>query len=115
MFPPAPQVRELRDPSPVVRQKSLLAARELLAAPVNHVQCVAAGATPAIVELLQVGAGGGGRGRALGWGMEGERGGCACGGHTGHVDLLQVGWGTRKTRGTGAVGWGEGGETAGRC
>lgn len=46
-------VRELRDPSPVVRQKSLLAARELLAAPVNHVQCVAAGATPAIVDLLQ--------------------------------------------------------------
>lgn len=72
----APQVRELRDPSPVVRQKSLLAARELLAAPVNHVQCVAAGATPAIVDLLQVGSRAGVRGRTLGWEVQGERCGC---------------------------------------
>ncbi|KAG2490634.1 hypothetical protein HYH03_011025 [Edaphochlamys debaryana] len=46
-------VRELQCDNPIVRQKSLLAARELLSSPVNHVQCVAAGATPAIVALLQ--------------------------------------------------------------
>ncbi|PNW73066.1 hypothetical protein CHLRE_14g617500v5 [Chlamydomonas reinhardtii] len=46
-------VRELTCDNAVVRKKSLLAARELLSSPVNHVQCVAAGATPAIVALLQ--------------------------------------------------------------
>ena len=48
------QVRELQDPNLVVRQKALLAARELLAVPINHVQCIAAGITPAIVALLAV-------------------------------------------------------------
>ncbi|KXZ51682.1 hypothetical protein GPECTOR_11g133 [Gonium pectorale] len=46
-------VRELQGDNAVVRQKALLAARELLASPVNVVQCVAAGATPAMVALLQ--------------------------------------------------------------
>lgn len=45
-------VRELQDPNLIVRQKALLAARELLAVPINHVQCIAAGITPAIVALL---------------------------------------------------------------
>ncbi|EFJ53058.1 hypothetical protein VOLCADRAFT_102680 [Volvox carteri f. nagariensis] len=45
-------VRELSGDNPIVRQKALLAARDLLTSPVNLVQCVAAGATPAIVALL---------------------------------------------------------------
>ncbi|GIL46278.1 hypothetical protein Vafri_3299 [Volvox africanus] len=46
-------VQELSGDNPVVRQKALLAARELLISPVNLVQCVAAGTTPAVVALLQ--------------------------------------------------------------
>ncbi|GLC34015.1 40S ribosomal protein S14-B (RP59B) [Pleodorina starrii] len=46
-------VAELSGNNPIVRQKALLAARELLTSPINLVQCVAAGATPAIVALLQ--------------------------------------------------------------
>lgn len=50
----AAQVRELSDPDLVIRQKSLLAARELLNAPLNAVQCIAAGITPPLVKLLSV-------------------------------------------------------------
>jgi hypothetical protein len=48
------QVRELGDANLVVRQKSLLAARELLGNGVSYVQCIAAGITPAVVVLLKV-------------------------------------------------------------
>lgn len=48
------QVQELTGDNAIVRQKALLAARDLLTSPVNLVQCVAAGATSAIVALLQV-------------------------------------------------------------
>ena len=48
------QVKELRDSNLVVKQKSLLAARELLATPVSYMGCISAGITPAVVALLQV-------------------------------------------------------------
>ena len=54
-FPkPLPQVRELGDSNLLVRQKSLLAAQELLGSPINYVQCVAAGITLAVISLLKV-------------------------------------------------------------
>lgn len=46
-------VRELQDADLVVRQKALLAARELLGSPINYVQCIAAGITPAVIALLK--------------------------------------------------------------
>lgn len=46
-------VRELQDPNLIIRQKSLLAARELLAVSEGYVQCIAAGITPALVALLE--------------------------------------------------------------
>ncbi|GFH32385.1 uncharacterized protein HaLaN_31596, partial [Haematococcus lacustris] len=46
-------VRELQDSSLIVRQKALLASRELLGSPMAAVQCIAAGITPAILALLQ--------------------------------------------------------------
>ncbi|KAI8469628.1 MAG: armadillo-type protein [Monoraphidium minutum] len=46
-------VRELRHDDACIRRKAVLAARELLAAPQSLVQCIAAGATPALVALLQ--------------------------------------------------------------
>lgn len=52
------QVRELRGSDAVVRAKAAVAVRELLAAPASHVQCIAAGVTPALVALLQVRRGG---------------------------------------------------------
>eukprot|EP00955_Chlamydomonas_euryale_P073918 361885-Chlamydomonas_euryale.AAC.2 len=52
--PTLAQVRELKDSSLVVRQKSLLAARELLGSGVSYVQCIAAGITPAVVALMTV-------------------------------------------------------------
>ena len=47
-------VRELRDADLVIKQKALLAARELLGSPTSYVQCIAHGITPAVVELLKV-------------------------------------------------------------
>ncbi|KAF5834890.1 radial spoke protein 14 [Dunaliella salina] len=46
-------VHELQDRNLIVRQKSLLAAQELLGSPINYVQCVAAGITPAVIKLLK--------------------------------------------------------------
>mmetsp|Transcript_35054 Transcript_35054/g.78025 ORF Transcript_35054/g.78025 Transcript_35054/m.78025 type:complete len:377 (-) Transcript_35054:404-1534(-) len=46
-------VRELKDNDLIVKQKSLLAARELLGVPTSYMQCIAAGITPAVVALLQ--------------------------------------------------------------
>lgn len=48
------QVRELKDDELIVKQKALLAARELLGSPIGYMQCIAAGITPAIVKLLSV-------------------------------------------------------------
>jgi hypothetical protein len=48
------QVAQLRHGDSGVRAKALLAARELLCTPAQHVQCIAAGMSPALVELLQV-------------------------------------------------------------
>jgi hypothetical protein len=45
-------VRELRDPDPAARARALAAAPELLRAPAQLVQCIAAGVTPALVALL---------------------------------------------------------------
>ena len=47
-------VRELKDTDLVVKQKSLLAARELLGSPTSYVQCIAHGMTAAVVHLLKV-------------------------------------------------------------
>ncbi len=47
-------VRELKDLDLVVRQKALLAARELLGSPTGYMQCIAHGITPAVVALLKV-------------------------------------------------------------
>ena len=47
-----PQVAGLRSGDAVVAAKSVLAARELLAPPERHIQCIAAGVTPALRELL---------------------------------------------------------------
>ena len=49
-----PQVNELKDKNLIVRQKSLLAARDLLASPIDYMQCIAAGITPAVIRLLKV-------------------------------------------------------------
>lgn len=49
------QVRELRHEDARIRRKAVLAARELLVAPQKLVQCIAAGVTPALIALLQVG------------------------------------------------------------
>eukprot|EP00798_Chlamydomonas_sp_ICE-L_P030259 gene30259-35246_t len=46
-------VKELGSDNLVVRQKSLLAARELLASPVSYMGCIAAGITPAVIKLLE--------------------------------------------------------------
>ena len=51
-------VRELRDSDLVIKQKALLAARELLGTPTAYVQCIAHGITPAVVSLLKVSLGG---------------------------------------------------------
>ena len=48
------QVKELKDSHLVVKQKSLLAARELLATPVSYMGYISAGITPAVVALLEV-------------------------------------------------------------
>jgi hypothetical protein len=53
-LPSASQVKELKDSHLVVKQKSLLAARELLATPVSYMGCISAGITPAVVALLEV-------------------------------------------------------------
>ena len=54
------QVRELNELGDgeelIVRQKALLAARELLATQINSIQCISAGITPAVVNLLGVSA-----------------------------------------------------------
>ena len=47
-------VRELKDSDLVIKQKALLAARELLGSPTSYVQCIAHGITAAVVALLKV-------------------------------------------------------------
>ena len=49
-------VRELKDSDLVIKQKALLAARELLGSPTSYVQCIAHGITAAVVALLKVSA-----------------------------------------------------------
>ena len=53
---PALKVRELKHDDLIVKQKSLLAARELLGSGTSYVQCIAAGIVPPLINLLQVGA-----------------------------------------------------------
>jgi hypothetical protein len=48
------QVRELKDSNLIVKQKALIAARELLGSSTSYVQCIAHGITPAVIALLQV-------------------------------------------------------------
>lgn len=48
------QVGELRSDNPVVKSKAVVAARELLVTPTKHIQCIAAGITPALIDLLKV-------------------------------------------------------------
>lgn len=45
--------RQLQDPRPAVRTHALVAAREMLAAPLQHTRCIASGMTPVLVKLLQ--------------------------------------------------------------
>jgi hypothetical protein len=47
------QVRELKDSNLIVKQKALIAARELLGSSTSYVQCIAHGITPAVIALLQ--------------------------------------------------------------
>lgn len=47
-------VRELRDEDLGVKQKALIAARELLGSPPSYVQCITAGITPSVIALLKV-------------------------------------------------------------
>lgn len=42
----------LRSDNAVIKSKSIIAARELLVAPEKHIQCIAAGITPALRDLL---------------------------------------------------------------
>jgi hypothetical protein len=48
------QIRKLRDPQRDMRYKALLAAEDLLSVPLGLVQCISAGITEALTELLQV-------------------------------------------------------------
>jgi hypothetical protein len=48
------QVRELKEDNLVVKQKSLLAAAELMSTPLGLVQCISNGITPTLVVLLEV-------------------------------------------------------------
>lgn len=52
----------LRSDNATIKSKSIVAARELLVAPEKHIQCIAAGITPALRDLLkqQEGSAGGG-------------------------------------------------------
>jgi hypothetical protein len=49
---PLLQVAGLRSDNAVIKSKSIVAARELLVAPEKHIQCIAAGITPALRDLL---------------------------------------------------------------
>ena len=44
----------MKDSNLIVRQKALLAARELLGSPINYMQCMATGITAAVIKLLKV-------------------------------------------------------------
>ena len=48
------QVGELKSENPVVKAKAVVAVRDLLVAPTKHIQCIAAGITPALVDMLKV-------------------------------------------------------------
>lgn len=52
------QVAGLRSENPTIKSKSIVAARELLVAPEKHIQCIAAGITPALRDLLKEGTAG---------------------------------------------------------
>jgi hypothetical protein len=45
-------VAGLKNDNGIIRSKSVIAARELLVAPEKHIQCIAAGITPALRDLL---------------------------------------------------------------
>lgn len=47
------QVAGLRSNNATIKAKSVVAARELLVAPEKHIQCIAAGLTPALRDLIQ--------------------------------------------------------------
>lgn len=46
------QVAGLRSDNAIIKVKSIVAAREFLVAPEKHIQCIAAGITPALKDLL---------------------------------------------------------------
>eukprot|EP00775_Hariotina_reticulata_P011490 gene11490-11633_t len=48
----AKTVKELQSENAVIRAKAVVAARELLVAPTKHMQCIAAGITKALIQLL---------------------------------------------------------------
>lgn len=51
-LPLLPQVAGLRSDNDVIKSRSIVAARELLIAPEKHIQCIAAGITSALRDLL---------------------------------------------------------------
>eukprot|EP00878_Enallax_costatus_P043865 GHUV01051964.1.p1 GENE.GHUV01051964.1~~GHUV01051964.1.p1 ORF type:complete len:252 (+),score=78.34 GHUV01051964.1:492-1247(+) len=46
-------VGQLKSDNPIIRAKAVVAARDLLVAPTKHIQCIAAGITPALVDMLK--------------------------------------------------------------
>jgi hypothetical protein len=48
------KVRQLRSEDAVIQAKAVVAAREMLCMPLKQIQCISAGITPALVQLLTV-------------------------------------------------------------